>query len=71
MGFLGPQQDIGDQLNLKRTRMSAFEAEYGKFATSVGAPQIILCPLTPPLMDLRMAGAPPLSFCLSFSAFLS
>ena len=37
MGFLGPQQDIGDQLNLKRTPMSNFEAEYGKFATSVCA----------------------------------
>ncbi len=35
MGFLGPQQDIGDQLKLEKDPRSNFKAEYGKFATSV------------------------------------
>ena len=35
MGFLGPQQDIGDQLSLEKDPRSNFKAEYGKFATSV------------------------------------
>lgn len=34
MGFLGPQQDIGDQLKIKQDGRSNFEAVYGKFATS-------------------------------------
>jgi len=34
MGFLGPQQDIGDQLKLEKDPRSNFKAEYGKFATS-------------------------------------
>ena len=35
MGFLGPQQDIGDQLGLEKDPRSNFKATYGKFATSV------------------------------------
>ncbi len=34
MGFLGPEDSLADQLNLKRSERSNVEAEYGEFKTS-------------------------------------
>jgi len=34
MGFLGPEDTLGEKLGLKRDARSNFEAEYGKYATS-------------------------------------